>query len=341
MYADQTPVGRTPPWAGRGNRAAVLGSPVGRSLSLTLHRAAHAAMGRDWSYEAIECDEPALPALFDSLGDEWAGLCLAEPLKRAVLPLVDEVSDLALDVGGADTVVFRHGRSFGDHTGPHGITTALHEAGLRAPGSAVVLGGGSAACSALAALREVGVREPVVVVRERRQATEVEAAAGRLGVAVDLRHFDALDRSLQGVAVVVSTLPAHAADPLAPTVAHCGAAVLDTACSAWPTRLTKAAGFAGRTVVDGLSLRVHRAVRQIELLTGAADPTVPADPGELIGRTGGSGALPAARSGVSAVSAVSAMSAMRGAARAELMRRAALEADPAVTGGRLRYGRLR
>ena len=149
MRTDQTSAGRPAPGGGGGTRAAVLGSPIGHSLAPTLHRAAYAAMGLDRSYEAIECDEPTLPALFDSLGDDWAGLCLAVPLKRAVLPLVDEVSDLALDVGGADTVVFRHGRSFGDHTGVHGITTAFHQAGLRAPGSAVVLGGGAAACSAL------------------------------------------------------------------------------------------------------------------------------------------------------------------------------------------------
>ncbi|MDX2934621.1 shikimate dehydrogenase [Streptomyces ipomoeae] len=297
MRADQKPAaGRTTARDDSGSRVAVLGSPVGDSLWPTLHRAAYAAMGLDWKYEAFECDEPGLPGLFDSLGGDWAGLCLTMPLGRAVLPLVDEVSDLALDVGGADTVVFRHGRSFGDHTGVHGITTALRQAGLEAPGSAVVLGGRATACSALAALRELGVREPIVVVRERSRAMEVEAAAGRLGVSVDVRRFDELDRLLRGVAVVVSTLPAGAADTLASTVARSGAAVLDAVCSAFPTRLAKAAGFVGSTVVDGLSMLLHQTVRQTELLTGLTDVPV---------------------------------AALRGAARAELLRRAAREAEPA------------
>ncbi|MFF0200063.1 shikimate dehydrogenase [Streptomyces sp. NPDC005017] len=303
MHADQTPTGRTSPGGRGGNRAAVLGSPLGRSLSPTLHRAAYAAMGLDWSFEAVEVDRAALPAVWDSLGEDWAGLCLAVPLKRAVLPLLDEVSDLAMDVGGADTVVFRQGRSFGDHAGAHGITAALRQAGLEAPDSAVVLGGGAAACSALAALREVGVREPVVVVQERTGATEVEAAAGRLGVSVDLHHVNELQRLLRGVAVVVSTLPEEAADTLAPAVAHSGAAVLDAVYSAWPTRLAKAAGFNGSTVVDGLSLLLHRTVRQIELLTGRTDVPVAA-----LGR----------------------------AARAELERRAARGTEPAGAGGTLR-----
>ncbi|MEH0527988.1 shikimate dehydrogenase [Streptomyces stelliscabiei] len=300
MDTDRNPVGRTPPADRKGNRVAVLGSPVGRSLSPTLHRAAYAAMRLRWDYETIDCDASALPALFDSLGDDWAGLCLTTPLKRAVLPLVDEVSDLALDVGGADTVVLRDGRSFGDHCGVHGIVAALRQAGLGAPGSAVVLGGGVAACAALAALREVGVREPVVVVRERGHAREAEAAAGRLGVSVDLHRFEELGRLLRGVGVVVSTLPAGAADALAPTVARSGAAVLDAACSAWPTRLAKAAGFVGGTVVHGLSPLLHRAERQIELLTGLTDVPV---------------------------------AAMRAAAHDELVRRAGLAAEPAVSGG--------
>ena len=112
------------------------------------------------------------------------------------------------------------------------------------------------------------MREPVVVVREHAHAREAEAAAGRLGVSVGLRRFDELDRLLRGVGVVVSTLPAGAASTLAPTVARSGAAVLDAACSAWPTRLAKAAGFVGGIVVHGLSPLLHRAERQIELLTG-------------------------------------------------------------------------
>jgi shikimate dehydrogenase len=101
---------------------------------------------------------------------------------------------------------------------------------------------------------------------------------------------------------VISTLPAHAADPLALAVARSGAVVLDAVCSAWPTRLAKAASFAGGTVVDGLSMLLHRTVRQIELLTGATGVPV---------------AL------------------LREAARAELLGRAARETEPAASGRQL------
>ncbi len=232
-------------------------------------------MGLDhWTTATVECEETGLAGLLDSLDDSWSGLSLCQPLKRAVLPLIDEVTDLALDVGGVNTVVFRDGRTHGHNTDVYGILTALREAGIDAPGSAIVLGGGTAACSAIAALRELGVTEPTVVVREHGRAAEAHAAAGRLGVAIDVHTFGKLDGLVQNAGLVVSTLPAGAADTYAAAIVHSRAAVFDVVCSAWPTRLTKAAGFAGSTVVDGLSLLAHQAARQVQLMTGRADVPV-------------------------------------------------------------------
>ena len=77
-------------------RAAVLGSPVGHSLSPRLHRAAYRKLGlADWTYDAVEVTEPGLAGFLAGLGPEWAGLSLTMPLKTAVLPLLDEVSPLA------------------------------------------------------------------------------------------------------------------------------------------------------------------------------------------------------------------------------------------------------
>ncbi|MDH6576296.1 shikimate dehydrogenase [Kitasatospora sp. MAP5-34] len=287
----RTVMGSSEPHGGRvGRRTAVLGYPVDRSLSPVLHRAALKAMGLNWSCNTIDCEETGLAGLLDSLDDSWAGLALCTPLKRSVLPLIDEVTDLALDVGGANTVVFRDGRTYGHNTDVHGILTALREAGVHAPGSAVVLGGGTAACSALAALRELGVTEPTVVVREHGRAAEAHAAAGRLGMAIDVHTFDRLDRLLHGTGLVVSTLPAGAADTYAAAIVHSRAAIFDVVCSAWPTRLTKAAGFAGSTVVDGLSLLAHQVADQVRLITGQAEVPVramrEAGQAELVRRAG-------------------------------------------------------
>ncbi|MFD0855874.1 shikimate dehydrogenase, partial [Actinomadura adrarensis] len=91
-------------------RAAVLGRPIEHSLSPVLHTAAYAAMGLDgWVYEAYECDETGLWGFLEGLDEDWAGLSLTMPLKRTALKLADSVSELALAVGGANTIVLRDG----------------------------------------------------------------------------------------------------------------------------------------------------------------------------------------------------------------------------------------
>ncbi|MET8988982.1 shikimate dehydrogenase [Nonomuraea wenchangensis] len=266
-------------------RAAVMGSPIAHSLSPFLHRAAYREMGlAGWSYEAFECDEARLPELLGELTpvrgqgraeeDAWAGLSLTMPLKRAVLPLLDTVSELAVEVGGANTVVFRDGRRHGDNTDVHGIVRALAEAGVRAPRSAVVLGGGATAASSLAALRELGLHAATLLVREPARAGGTAEVAERLGMALAVETLDKLDVFTEAD-LVVSTLPGGAADAFADRLARVPA-LFDVVYSPWPTRAAAAVAAAGGTVVGGFGMLLHQAVRQVELMTGRTDVPVEA-----------------------------------------------------------------
>lgn len=267
----------------------MLGAPVGHSLSPVLHRAAYAGLGLDWSYEAIECDEQRLPHLLRALDDSWAGLSLTMPLKRAVLPLLDEVSELAHAVGGANTVVRDGARLRGDNTDVGGMLDAMGEQRVAAVRSAVVLGAGATACSTLAALRELAVRDVALVVRDPARTADVRAAADRLGTTVRLHPFAELPELLP-TELVVSTLPSGAADRIADSVAaQPPEMVFDVCYDPWPTPLAAAAASAGSAVAGGFDLLLHQAVRQVTLMTGCTD--VPVD--EM--RAAGEGALFARR----------------------------------------------
>jgi shikimate dehydrogenase len=276
-------------------RAAVLGSPIEHSLSPVLHTAAYAALGLEgWAYTAIECDEARLPGLIASCdgadqggrppqtpprghdpaspGGRWAGLSLTMPLKRAVLPLLDRTEPLALDVGGANTVVFADGRRHGYNTDVPGMVAALAEAGVTAPPGATILGAGATACAALAALRAVGLAAAVVQVRDQARADDLLAAARRLGLAVDLRPFGSPVREGD---LLISTVPAGAADFLAERASDPRtrpSAVLDVVYSPWPTPLATAAANSGAIVVSGFDLLLHQAAGQVELMTGRPAP---------------------------------------------------------------------
>lgn len=257
-------------------RAAVLGSPIAHSLSPVLHRAAYAAMGLSgWTYEAVECDEAGLAPFLDGLGDEWAGLSLTMPLKRTALTLVDEVSEPAATVGGANTVLLRAGRRYGDNTDVYGIVAALTEAGVPVPQTVTVLGAGATAASALAALRELGASSVTLCVRDRARAQETCAVGRRLGLRVGVTELDDLERALPAD-LVISTLPGRAADPYADRIAGFCGALFDVVYDPWPTGLAQAVERVGGIVVGGFSMLLHQAVRQVALMTGREDVPVEA-----------------------------------------------------------------
>jgi shikimate dehydrogenase len=247
----------------------VLGSPIAHSLSPVLHTAAYAALGLDgWAYTAIECDEAGLRDLLARCDDRWAGLSLTMPLKRAVLPLLDRAEPLAVQVGGANTVIFERGERHGYNTDVPGMVAALAEAGVTSPASATILGGGATACAALAALRQTGLTGAMVLVRDQARAGELLAAAGRLGMAVELRPFGSQVRVGD---LLISTVPAGAAD-IYPERIGAGTsrpgALLDVVYHPWPTPLARAAAESGVRVAGGFELLLHQAARQVELMTG-------------------------------------------------------------------------
>ena len=253
-------------------RAAVLGSPIAHSLSPALHRAAYRELGfDDWTYDLVECDEAAFPAFAEQAGPEWAGLSLTMPLKRVALQVADEVSPLAAAVGAANTMVFRDGRRWVDNTDVAGIAAALAEAGVRSGEHALILGAGGTAQAALAALREFGGHDPVVLVRDLARTGDLRAAADRLGVAPRIQG-GLLDGAAPRADLVISTLPAGAGDALAFASATGAQVVLDVVYAPWPTPLAATAGRAGAVVVSGLSVLLHQAVAQVELMTGLRPP---------------------------------------------------------------------
>lgn len=253
----------------------MLGSPIAHSLSPVLHRAAYADLGlEDWHYEAIEVADVA--GLRAVLAEPWAGLSLTMPLKRLVLPLLDEVSDLARDVGVVNTVTFGRRRRFGHNTDVHGIVAALAEGGVTtlSPGASCVLGGGATAASALAALSALGDPAPVVVARDLARAGDVRAAATRLGATPRLVTWGEAAPHVRAASVVVSTVPASAhvgVVALMPRVAS--GVLLDVVYDPWPTSAALAWRAAGGTAIGGFVLLLHQAAAQVHLMTGH-DPSV-------------------------------------------------------------------
>ncbi|MFE5077287.1 shikimate dehydrogenase [Streptomyces halstedii] len=254
-------------------RAAVLGSPIAHSLSPVLHRAAYAELGLDtWSYDRFEIDEAALPGFVEGLDASWAGLSLTMPLKRAVIPLLDRISETAASVEAVNTVVLTEdGRRTGDNTDIPGMVAALRERGVEKVESAAILGAGATASSALAALAAICAGPVTAYVRSAARADEMRGWGERLGV--DVRTADWSDAA-QGLRapLVIATTPAGTTDTLADAVPGSPGTLFDVLYEPWPTVLASRWAEAGAAVVGGLDLLVHQAVLQVEQMTGRDAP---------------------------------------------------------------------
>ncbi|MFI5996760.1 shikimate dehydrogenase [Streptomyces sp. NPDC051362] len=252
-------------------RAAVLGSPIAHSLSPVLHRAAYRELGlADWSYDRFEVDEESLTGFLDGLGPEWAGLSLTMPLKRAVIPLLDGVTETAASVEAVNTVVFAgDGRRTGDNTDIPGMVAALRERGIEQVDSAAILGAGATASSALAALARICTGEVVAYVRSAERAAEMRQWGERLGVEVRTADWADAAEALRAP-LVIATTPAGTTDALAGAVPERPATLFDVLYDPWPTDLAARWSAYGGAVVGGLDLLVHQAVLQVEQMTGRA-----------------------------------------------------------------------
>ena len=238
-----------------GKRCAVIGSPIAHSLSPVMHRAAYAAIGLDWTYDAIEVPPGALATFVDGCDESWAGLSVTAPLKREAAEYAVTRSSVVETLGVANTLIGGPDGWHAVNTDVPGAVEALRERGITTVHSVRFLGGGATVDSLLLAVRELGAVDIEVCVRNPAGFQPVDGVAVRqlgdpIGASVDL---------------LISTIPADAVPPAAVESAR---AVFDVIYDPWPTFLVSAASAAGLPVVTGLDLLAHQARLQVELMTG-------------------------------------------------------------------------
>jgi len=262
-------------------RAAVLGHPISHSKSPALHLAAYRQLDADISYTAIDVTEQLLPGLMGQVRHQrgWCGLSVTMPLKTAMLDHVDEVRGIARTLGVVNTVSFEDNgqgpRAIGSNTDVAGIVNALRQAGATTAPSAVILGGGGTAASAVAALRELGTSRVQIFVRDPARTADVRTAAANAGVNLEVLTLAEAVLPTAAADVVISTLPPRAADGLAAEIAALKTAtpgvLLDVAYDPWPSLIASVWQAGGGAVVPGLEMLLYQAVEQVRLFTGRGD----------------------------------------------------------------------
>jgi shikimate dehydrogenase len=250
-----------------GRTLAVLGSPIAHSKSPDLHAAAYGVLGLDWQYTRHEVTAEGLAGFVAALGEDWRGLSLTMPLKEAALQLSDWADEPATRSGAANTMLLESdgGRRVWN-TDIGGFARALEARGVPVPETALLLGTGATARSALLALHDGGARSVLVAGRTPDRVDDLIGFAESIGFSASANPGGLEPPRWPDVGLVVSTLPATAEldlpePPSVPLfdVAYGGASPV----SALWRRSQPAV-----PMVDGLDLLVEQALLQVRIFVG-------------------------------------------------------------------------
>ena len=259
-------------------RLAVIGHPVAHSRSPAMQNAALAALGlgKEWRYEAIDIVPKGLAARVGAMAAEgFAGANVTVPHKRAALELSDAPSEVAREIGAANTLTFHDAAVRAENTDADGFLAALPEpAGGR---RALVLGAGGAARAVVWALARDGATVEVWN-RSAERAERLCAALG--GTAIESREPGAAAIADQSAYdLIVNTTAAGLAGedpfatlPLAREGFGADQTVVDMVYGQTPSPLLVAAAAAGAEIVDGLEILVQQGALSLRIWTGREPP---------------------------------------------------------------------
>ena len=262
---------------------ALIGQPVGHSLSPRMHNASFAADGLDYVYVCLDVDPADLPAAVRGAAAlKLRGFNVTMPHKRAMVSLVDELDGGARISGAVNTVVIEGERLRGYNTDGGGMVEACREAGIGVSGRRVLLlGAGGAAASIAVALSGEGVGELRLVNRNAEHAEELSdkmRAAGLKGA--EVYQPDALDEAAADADVIVNATPLGMKDgdplPIPEEYLREGKAVCDAVYRPGrETLLVRRARERGARVLPGERMLLYQGVLAQRLWTGR-EPNVTA-----------------------------------------------------------------
>ena len=244
-------------------RFALIGHPLGHSLSREIHEAILAAAGIDGVYEMLDVAPEDLPARMPSLLRDYDGFNATIPHKKAILPFLSGLSDAARRCGAANTV-FR-GRGYNTDT------AGFHAAGLPLAGARVLLlGTGGVAAMMAAESLAGGAASLAIASRDAAKAAAFRAELlarvpeARAPVSVAATQEEKAAALAEATVLLngtpVGMWPKAGGIPVDPADLHAGLSVFDPVYCPTPSRLVLNARKAGARAVGGLAMLVHQAV---------------------------------------------------------------------------------
>ena len=258
----------------------VTGWPLAQTLSPLLHNTGFRALGINALYQKWEVPPDKLPAFVESVRLlDIRGCSVTIPHKVGLLPLLDEVSPLARQVGAANTIYWKGDRLCGENTDVAGFMAPL--AGMLPDGADVLLLGAGGAARAVAA----GLAATRTAGRPARVFVATPSDKSHLPLAEEFGLIPLLwkDRHEPPALLVVNTTPlgmrgkaedetpynfSLAGPPSAQSAAKATPIAYDSVYNPLETRFLREARTAGHRCISGLEMFFGQGDAQFRLWTG-------------------------------------------------------------------------
>lgn len=257
---------------------ALIGFPLGHSLSAAMHKAAFTDLNLDNTYQLMPVAENILPAAIERLRQtEWGGFNITIPYKTAILPFLDEIDPQAKSIGAVNTVLNQHGHLLGFNTDATAFYQTLLQAGFNPQGKTVLLLGSGGAARAVAHALSEHVRQIHIISLLPHQGNALADAVRSHCEQAPVVHawcdasFSALAQHGQ---LIVNCTPLGMAPDTANTPwpeqinMHPDSFVFDLVYNPQKTRLLKFAQQSGLQGCSGLDMLVEQGALAFEIWTG-------------------------------------------------------------------------
>lgn len=260
---------------------ALIGNPVGHSLSPALHNAAFREMGLNYAYLAFKVEDLAKAvAGIRALGIK--GVSVTIPHKVQVMEYLDEIDATAREIGAINTILNIDGRLQGYNTDSSGALQALTDAGIAFAGKKIlILGSGGAARAVafgLAAHSSIKLLTILGIIEDELKSLQGDLAKkGELAISAELLSQSVLEKVVSDADLVINCTPVgmhpevdRSVIPLG--LLQKGQVVFDVVYNPLKTKLLREAKEAGCRVISGVEMFVNQAATQFELWTGEKAP---------------------------------------------------------------------
>lgn len=261
---------------------AVIGNPVGHSLSPAIHNAAFNELGLDLVYVAFTVEDLGSALAGMRALKNFRGMSVTIPHKIEAMNHVDEVAEVDRSIGSINTIINEDGRLIGLGTDGPGALKALLDAGVDLDGKNVLmLGAGGAAraiaftlarnaCPAMISILDVNESLLQGLTHDLRSGTETVIESEQM-------NAGSLEKAMQRADLIINCTPVgmHPHEGVSLVPIKCfrdGQVVFDVVYTPLETRLLADARSRGLVAISGVEMFINQAVMQFEHFTGVKAP---------------------------------------------------------------------